>query len=277
MNELKFVAIDKDDGNFYDVLAVDIVNNKVTIGDSKKSHEKSTEDVELLRVIFENEKLYLADGDIIADIFSGRKYLIRGTYKKDVIEVVRYHDTACFEEDKPTYIDITNKTEMDNLLINKDYYSNIHKIEIEKIIEQLSKVDFDFDIMAVKDKQLNYFYALNDKEDQTVDLIPVLFVGANLINGEVYYREEFSYNDYEENIEDGTFVEVTPQELQNYALGKMHHGNKEYFAQPTNQYSLKDVEKVAEIKFGDIDPNSLTPEQAEVLAQEIAKQIFFSK
>jgi len=79
-----------------------------------------------------------------------------------------------------------------------------------------------FNIQIVRhflDGETTYFYACNDKENEKIDMIKVIFVGSHLLEEENYARVTMDYDEYANFVEKGIYKEVSPQELQNYVLG----------------------------------------------------------
>lgn len=87
--------------------------------------------------------------------------------------------------------------------------------------ESLAKMP-KFNIEIVKeyvDGEIIYYYACNDKVEQQIDLIKVLFLGSKILKEEEYERLTFDYDSYNELIETKQLVKTSPQELLNYVLG----------------------------------------------------------
>lgn len=108
-------------------------------------------------------------------------------------------------------------------LSGSEYVANI-----EAFIELgLNKVDFDFTVQVLRsnvDNEIKYFYACNDKENERVDVMSVVFMGADILDND-YTRETFSYDGYEVLLEKGEFTVVGENELRNYAVGAVY-GNR---------------------------------------------------
>lgn len=85
------------------------------------------------------------------------------------------------------------------------------------------KLDFNIKIgKKLADGHIQYLYVCNNKIKEEIDLINVVFVGADLIEEEAYERETVSYEEYLERLESGKLIEVGQAELRNYALGVLH-------------------------------------------------------
>ena len=96
--------------------------------------------------------------------------------------------------------------------------------EEEEVEEE--EYDFNFDVKVAKrnkDGYIEYLYACNDKKNEQIDLITVVFVGAEILDN-AYERQTISYDEFEALLESGAIQEVGQGELRNYALG-MLHGN----------------------------------------------------
>lgn len=92
---------------------------------------------------------------------------------------------------------------------------NIHEIKAKQ-----PTVDFNLAVFRyVEDGEVAYYYAGNNKENEQVDLIKVIFLGHQLLEEEDYERETVTYADFLELVADGTLTKVNPMELANYVTG----------------------------------------------------------
>lgn len=94
--------------------------------------------------------------------------------------------------------------------------ANIHEIEA------IEEYDFNFNVKVVKDfngKFYTYYYACNNKDKEEIDLIKVVFVGHQLIEEEAYERTTVSHEDFVELLHTKQLIDVSQQELANYAYG----------------------------------------------------------
>ncbi|AZU98964.1 hypothetical protein pW2_132 [Bacillus phage pW2] len=104
-----------------------------------------------------------------------------------------------------------------------DFFENIHLLKGNK-----PKVDFNIRVVRqVLNGEVSYAYACNNKLEEEVDLISVVFVGHNLLEEQDYTRVSLPYEGYLDSIERGLIKEVNPQELQNYVTGLMYGRNPE--------------------------------------------------
>ncbi|UUV46933.1 hypothetical protein [Bacillus phage vB_BanS-Thrax5] len=104
-----------------------------------------------------------------------------------------------------------------------DFFENIHILKGNK-----PKVDFNIRVVRqVLNGEVSYAYACNNKLEEEVDLISVVFVGHNLLEEQDYTRVSLPYEGYLDSIERGLIKEVKPQELANYVTGLMYGRNPE--------------------------------------------------
>ena len=119
--------------------------------------------------------------------------------------------------------------ELNRIKENKEVELVANFYEIGGVFEEEveeEEYSFDFDIKIAKrgkDGYIEYLYACNDKKNEQIDLITVVFVGAEILDN-AYERQTISYDEFEALLESGTLQEVGQGELRNYALG-MLHGN----------------------------------------------------
>jgi hypothetical protein len=81
---------------------------------------------------------------------------------------------------------------------------------------------FDFNVKVVKDFNgtfFSYFYALNNKAEQQIDLIAVSFVGDVQVEGTEHERRTISHEVFLDSLEAKTLVEVSEQEFSNFIIG----------------------------------------------------------
>jgi hypothetical protein len=104
-----------------------------------------------------------------------------------------------------------------------ELFGNIYVLK-----EQRPQVDFNIRVVRqVINGEVAYAYACNNKLEESVDLIAVVFVGHQLLEEEDYTRITLPYEGYLESIERGVIKEVNPQELANYVTGKAMGRNPE--------------------------------------------------
>lgn len=97
--------------------------------------------------------------------------------------------------------------------------------EAERLVkaEEAKKKDFNIKIVKTNIKlgHFEYFYVGNNKEENTVDLIKVIYMGHLLLKEESYERTEIPMDEFLHVLEKGYYVEVSPQELANYVTGML--------------------------------------------------------
>ncbi|UGO48070.1 hypothetical protein PQE73_gp229 [Bacillus phage vB_BanS_MrDarsey] len=104
-----------------------------------------------------------------------------------------------------------------------ELFGNIYALQ-----SQRPQVDFNIRVVRqVINGEVSYAYACNNKLEESVDLLAVVFVGHQLLEEEDYTRITLPYEGYLESIERGVIKEVNPQELANYVTGKAMGRNPE--------------------------------------------------
>jgi hypothetical protein len=131
--------------------------------------------------------------------------------------------------------------------VGLDVVGNIHEIEVEDNA-------FDFNVKVVKDfngQHFTYFYALNNKVAQEIDLIAVSFIGDVDVEGQDHERRTISYDVFLDSLEARTLVEVTNQEFANFIVGVFDTTTlptlHELDAMDTSEPREKELTKNAEI------------------------------
>lgn len=94
---------------------------------------------------------------------------------------------------------------------------NIYELAVEVKEEEEAKLldENALVIREVNNGEVTYFYGLNNKEKEEIDLIPALTILLN----EKYHRTTLSYKVFEDSLEANTFKVVDPMELVNYVTG----------------------------------------------------------
>lgn len=89
-----------------------------------------------------------------------------------------------------------------------------NKYELEAIVPQVDFTAFNFMLVREdkKDGTSEYYYAYNNKVEEVVDLIKVINVGTNVLDGE-HVRMTVSYEDFTQYIESDIFVKAELEEL----------------------------------------------------------------
>lgn len=86
-----------------------------------------------------------------------------------------------------------------------------------EMLNELPSLDFNIKIVKCVDSG-HYYYAGNNIEDETVDMIKVIYIGSHLLQEEAYFRTTIDWENYMKLIEEGSYIEVTPFELQKYVM-----------------------------------------------------------
>lgn len=93
----------------------------------------------------------------------------------------------------------------------------------EAILTDWEEVDekyFDWNVKIMKDKYGDLLYALNHVRQKEVDVIPVLFVGDNILNDNLYERNTLSYDVFVMKMFAEDYKEITPSEMMREVANK---------------------------------------------------------
>ena len=111
-----------------------------------------------------------------------------------------------------TLLESYNMNHIFNYVYNKESYEE-KLLNLKKEKEESKKSELK-NIAIVKDTNNgDVYYACNDKKNEAIDLIKVIFLGSELLEEEDYLRVTFGYDFYLEMLEFGDIVEITPTEL----------------------------------------------------------------
>lgn len=216
----KMIAYAKDAEVLGEVVGIDFANETVTVDTDVKSHTFRASEVEFLKEAFILHDLIIFDKDVLGDVH-GNMYLVE--LHKDG-DVTLHHLTEDFEIKQSGTKMTIEGTILKDFEEVFDLEGNFYELK-----NALPKKP-EFNVQIVKDfngKYYTYFYACNNKQDEEIDLIKVLFLGSTLLEEEEHERRTLSYEDYRDSIESGIYTEVSPQELQSYVTGLMYGKKQE--------------------------------------------------
>lgn len=205
-------------GLFGAIVGLDFRSKTYVIEDDNgKEFTAKFEDVEVLEKVVDLHDNEIFNKDILGDI-NGQLYLIE-LHNDGKIQLHKLNDKLEIVVSGRTLdvtADVINRLE-ETMVLQGNYY---------ELLESTPKAP-EFNIKIVKNFNGNhytYFYACNNKAEEEIDLIKVVFVGHRTLE-EDYERTAFSYEEYQEAIEDGTLKEVSQQELMNFATGATYNSN----------------------------------------------------
>lgn len=179
------------------------------LDENQETHVVDMDEVKELKYLGDFEESAVYEHDVFGNTVTKQMYELTFN-EKGLINIYALDAKLERISSKP---DNTIK-DLSELTLNLVLLGSIYELEAKPLPE--------FNIRIVRhfaDGETTYFYACNDKENEMIDLIKVVFVGSQLLEEEDYERVTITYDEYQENIEEGLYKEVNPQELQNYALG----------------------------------------------------------
>lgn len=193
---------------------LDFLEDTMTLVDEDSNlHEVDMKDVIELRAIGQ-----LKDGTHI--------------YEHDVLyseERNMYCEIELVDDDKAVLVKLNDSyvpTGHKGLPFEKENIASIGGVLIGNVFQlrkELPKVNFN---IAIYRKNLNgettYYYVGNNKEEETVDLIKVIYIGSTLLEEESYKRVTLTYKQFSDMVLKGHLKKVDPQELSNYVAGKTY-------------------------------------------------------
>lgn len=223
LEKLKGFVYDKESGEIGAVTAIDLLEDTVSLmKDNAEIITTSIENIVFLDVIGEFDGQPLLNHDVLELGDEGRLF---------EIELVEDGKIQLFLLDDNLERKLAGKKVDKSLLpaleTQMELVGSIY--QLKNALEEEQGVNFNITIVRTsKDGEIKYYYVGNSKEDQTVDLIKVVYMGHTLIKEEDYERYTMSHDEFLEAIEDGTYVEVSPDELRNYVLGVTYGYKKEF-------------------------------------------------
>lgn len=226
----KMLAYAKDAEVLGEIVGIDFANEMVMVKNDEDSYTFKASEVEILKEAFILHDLIIFDKDVLGDVH-GNMYLVERHKDGDI---TIHHLTEDFEIKQSG----TKMTVAETIL---EDFEEVFELEgnFYELKNALPK-EPEFNLQIVKDfngKHYTYFYALNNKQDKEIDLIKVSFIGGTSLPEEEHERRTISYDEYMEFIDTGIYIEVSPQELQNYVTG-VTYGKKE---EPTKSHNPFEV------------------------------------
>lgn len=169
-------------------------------------------DVELLEFAFTLDGEDVYDKDILSQKDGNKLYLVEKLENgnnvihlvNDTLDII---DTGKeFTQDDTELIEYIGKSvEVTSNAVLVGLYT--------KELEEIAK----FNIKVVKYGE-KFFYACNNKSQEEIDLIEVIYVGHHLLEEAEYFRQALTYEEYVLLKYSGAIVEVDPRELQSFVM-----------------------------------------------------------
>lgn len=179
------------------------------LDENQETHVVDMDEVKELKYLGDFEEIAVYEGDVFGNASTKKMYELT-LNEQGLINIYALDAKLKRISNKPDNT-ITKLSTLSRELV---LIGSIYELEPNSTPE--------FNIRVVRKFVLgetSYFYACNDKENEMIDMIKVVFVGSHLLEEEDYQRITISYDEYQEQIDNGVYKEVSPQELQNYALG----------------------------------------------------------
>lgn len=197
-----------------EIALVDIRNGMYVIAENSESEEGLAfpfEQVEVLGQVFEIHGYQVFDKDVLGHI-NGKQYQVEAVDEG----AIRFHElNSNLEVVKSGYVVEVSEKVIDEIEQTFDIQGNLYEFQAElpKNPEFTMEVVKDF-----KNGHYTYYYALNNKEKEEIDLVTAVFVMGGSTFGD-YTRTTMSYQDYATLLEIGELTKVSDGEFMNYAMG----------------------------------------------------------
>lgn len=217
LNQLQGIAYHSETNTFGRITDVDILNRKLTIqdvdGDELTVLLSEVKFLELIGLIGEE---VVINGDVLAQLNEDDEIVTLYEVELQDDGLVLFH---LLDENQERVLS-GKPLEKESLNLFKDILvpvGNINDIYLFEDDIDEDELILNFNINIVKDTKDNtYYYACNNKEEDKIDLIKVVFIGANLLEEE-YARITIDKEEYVEYIKSETLVNASSSELQSYA------------------------------------------------------------
>jgi hypothetical protein len=193
------------------IVGVDFLTGKVTLMDEhEKTHVVDIDEVLELREIGKLNGKFVYQNDVIKHTHNDKLYEVDFV---DGGKAVLY-----LLDKKLNRVQAGDVFVPDQISKFEQYAELVDNIHVLR--QKAPTVDFNIRVVRhVENGETTYYYVGNNKDEETVDLIKVVYMGHVLIEEADYLRETCTYDEYLEAVADGKFKEVDPMELANYVLG----------------------------------------------------------
>lgn len=213
------LAYDKVNKLFGTIAEVSFIKGTITLSDAlDELHECQIDDIVELKKV----------GELGEDVVFNHDVLVgHGTNKdkKWEVELLGNNKAVMHLLDrKLNRVETGNEFDLDlfsHFNASVSLLGSIYELEAESLV--------DFNIRIVRQSMngdIKYFYACNNKDNEEIDLIKVIYMGSQLLEEEDYQRVTVSHEDYVNRLDKGLLKEVSANELQNYVMGMTYKPTK---------------------------------------------------
>lgn len=214
------------DNVFGKVSVLNFLENRIVL----EIRDKTKEDAVSIETSFEGMNFFtfqvgfigndiVYDGDVILSPDNKRYYVYQG--EEDTVSL------EPLDEDFESLStgDDSNYSQEDFNLHYSEYkmLGNIERLKVQKE-KDANNEDMSFDMAVFKNQDIDsnwvYYYTGNDKETESIDLIHATFDGTEVFSNSVgYVRITLPYAEFQQQVQNGSFVKVSKEEFENYKIG----------------------------------------------------------
>lgn len=223
------------------IVAVDLLKKTVTLMDENSdTHVVSIEDVIELEELGELEGNFIYAGDVVRVSTTGKVYEIVTLEDGEIAMHLLDKKLERVPNGQGIGFERKQLSSFEGVI---ELLGNIYELKANQ-----PKIDFNLAVFRqVVNGETNYFYAGNNKDEEEIDLIKVIFLGHQVIEEQAYERITVSYEDFQELVADGTLKQVNPIELANYVAG-LAYGKKAVVAKAQTEVAdCCDVDDIDEV------------------------------
>lgn len=177
------------------------------------------EDLTFLELIGEINEVSVYNHDVLKTV-NGQLFEIELLGNKQNVTLFSLNEDL----ERTGTADSLHKDDIEEAYSYMSVLGSIYEVELEE-----DKLDFNIKIVrdTFDEDGIVYYYACNNKEEDEIDLIKVVFIGSQLLKEEDYERVTISYDDYLGALGDGELEEATPQMLMDFVLNGENSSNEE--------------------------------------------------
>lgn len=208
----RMLAYIKESNEIGEVANINLITKSISVKSNDIMNRYDFDDVIILERAFVLKDEDIFDRDVLGDAY-GNTYLVELHDDGHVQLHLLDKDMEISESGaKGDMTDEDLEFFETKLVLVGNYY------EMKKTLENNKSKEFNVEIVKYTDDEDNvsYFYACNNKDEELVDLIKVVFLGHELLE-EDYERITITYDEYSEY----DLEKVSASELQRYAMSKM--------------------------------------------------------
>lgn len=214
------------DNVFGKVSVLNFLENRIVL----EVRDKTKEDAVSIETSFEGMDFFtfqvgfigndiVYDGDVILSPFNKMHHVFKGEGETICTQLIEDVDDSLLEAP----VEYFTQEEFNTTYSQYKMLGNIIRLQVQKE-KDANNEDMSFDVAVFKNQDMDsnwvYYYTGNDKETESIDLIHATFDGTEVFSNSIgYVRITLPYAEFQQQVQNGSFVRVSKEEFENYKTG----------------------------------------------------------